>query len=151
MEVPIFDGFYKKNEISQMRQDFAQEQHAYEAQKRKLESEIRRQLIELNTRFRGISFNKTAEASAIKSFEKQLVFYERGQVGLSEVLAVHTLANDSYFAYLDAIFAFRIAFVRSLGELGMLDYYTDTAVSDMLFSELDRIFQSKGFQVPKER
>ena len=150
MEVPIFDGFYKKNQISQKFGELVQEEKAYEAQKRTLESDIRKQLIELNTRYRGIAFNQKAEESALKSFEKMLLLYERGEVGLSDVLAVHSLANDSYFSYLDSLFAFRLAFVSSLGKLGMLDYYTDNSVSDKLFSELDRVYQSKGFRTPKD-
>ena len=148
MQVPLFDGFYKKHDLSQKYAEVAQEKYLVQDAERTLESNVRQQLIELNTRYRSIMINKRAEERSFSGFDAVLSDYEQGRVGVSDVLSVHRIATDSYFSRIDSLFLFRAAFVSLLGDVGILDYYRDQKVSEELFDELNALYRQNGFTIP---
>lgn len=148
VQVPIFDGFYKKHELSQKYAEVAQEKYFVQDAERTLEAGVRQQLIELNTRYRSIMLNKRAEERAFSGFDAVLSEYEQGNVAVSDVLSVHGIATESYFEHIESLFSFRIAFVSLLGDIGLLDYYVDQKVSEKLFDELNTAYRQNGFTLP---
>jgi outer membrane protein TolC len=150
LQVPIFDGFYKQNAISQKYSEVANQNHMLRSAERGLEAKVRQRLIELNTKYRSISFNRTAEKRAHKSFLGMLKLYSEGKIPLNSVISIHKLANESYFELINSLFSFRYSFVSLMGELGLLDYYSDELVSDGLFEELNEIYGQNGFETPSQ-
>ena len=150
LNIPVFDGFYKKNELSQKYAEVANENHRFNQAERDLEATLRKRLIELNTKYRSIAFNKKSEETSKLGFEELLRQYEGGSVPLSAVTSVHAMANESYFSHIHSLFSFRLEFVSLLGELGLLDYYSEQKVSEELFNELDEVYRQNGFSIPSK-
>ena len=148
MQVPLFDGFYKKHDLSQKYAEVAQEKYFVQNAERTLEASVRQQLIELNTRYRSIMLNKRAEERAFSGFEAVLADYEQGNVAVSDVLSVHRISTESYFEHIDSLFLFRGAFISLLGDIGILDYYLDQKVSEEIFDELNTLYRQNGFTIP---
>jgi outer membrane protein TolC len=148
VQVPIFDGFYKHNEISQKFAEVAKENHLLEEAERRLEANVRQSLIELNTKYRSIAFNRISQDRSHDSFLETLKLYEEGKAQLNTVIAIHRLSNDSYFEHISSLFSFRYAFVSLMGELGLLDYYSNENISKGLFDELNEVYRQNGFDIP---
>ena len=109
----------------------------------------RKRLIELSTKYRGIELHKKSKIAAGKSFSNILIEYENGNQSLNSIHDALRLSNDSFDDYIESVFAFRIEFVELLIELGMLSYYTDPAVSQILFEELNELYRKNGFAIPQ--
>ena len=148
VQVPLFDGFYKKHDLSQKYAEVAQEKYLVQDAERTLEAVVRQQLIELNTRYRSIMLNKKAKERAFSGFDAVLTDYEQGNVAVTDVLSVHRIATESYFENIESLFLFRSAFVSLLGDIGLLDYYVDQEISEKLFDELNTSYRQNGFSLP---
>ncbi|MAA78932.1 MAG: hypothetical protein CL916_06700 [Deltaproteobacteria bacterium] len=148
VQVPLFDGFYKKHELSQKYAEIAQEKYLVQNAERTLEADIRQQLIEINARYRSIVLNNRAKERSFSGFEAVLSDYEQGNVAVSDVLSIHSIATESYFEHIRSLFLFRSAFLSLLGEVGLLDYYVDQKISEEIFDELNTAYRQNGFTLP---
>ena len=148
VQVPIFDGLYKKHELSQKYANVASENHQVKAAERNLEAGIRQMLIDLNTWYRSIAFNKKSEERAYSGFQVVLSEYERGNIDVRSVISVQKVATESHLEHIQSLYSFRLGFLTLLGEVGLLDYYSDQKVSEEIFEELNTVYRQNGFKIP---
>lgn len=148
LQLPIFDGAYKKHELSQKYAAVANENHQVKEAKRSMEAGIRQKLIDLNTWYRSIFFNKASEEKSFTGFQSILSDYERGKVDVGAVLSVQKIATNSHFEHIQSLYLFRLGFLSVLGDVGLLDYYSNQKVSKEIFDELDTVYRQNGFKIP---